>query len=318
MIFFLVAGVVSGLISVWKSSDYAIGFVLRLARHYKVSTFFVGFVFLALVANIPEFSVAAVAGLQGAGQLAAGDIIGACFSDVALVSGFMLLCLGSASMQRHEARGLLRLIGASTAVLLVVFMLGALTRWHGVVLITIYLFFLIWSWRCRHEHTFLEVTTDDLLPHRLSRQGLYALWGKILLALLGVLGGSWLVIECSVALAKIGGMSLESIGATIIGVGTSLPEIAMGFHAYRRGQYSLALGPTIGTVFSQSTFILGTLALLSTQPIVFAPLLGAAVFMFIAFALLSLSVFFGKMGRVTGIALLGLFVMYLLYHIAPF
>ena len=89
----------------------------------------------------------------------------------------------------------------------------------------------------------------------------------------------------------------------------------MGFHAYRRGQYSLALGPTIGTVFSQSTFILGTLAVLSRQPIDLGALQGAAVFMFVAFAIIAGSILLNRIGRSTGIALLSLFVMYILYHV---
>ena len=316
MVLLLVTGVVAGLVCVWLAGDQVVAHALRLAKHYNVSTFFVGFVFLALAANIPELAVAIVAGMQDVGQLAAGDIVGACFTDIALVTGLMLSLAGSIVMTQHEAIGFLRLIGGAAAVMMIVFCVGTLTFWHGIVLIGLYLIFLVWAWRSRHEHTMLEISHDDFEhPRPLLGWRLWKVWVKAAAALVGVLAGSGLAVHCGVALAAMYGLALEAVGATVIAVGTSLPEVSMGFHAYRRGQYSLALGPTIGTVFSQSTFILGILAVLSRQSIDLGALQGAAAFMFVAFAIIAVSILFKRMGRSTGIALLSLFVVYILYHV---
>ena len=316
MVLLLFAGVVAGLVCVWLAGDQVVAHALRLAKHYNVSTFFVGFVFLALAANLPELAVAIVADMQNVGQLAAGDIVGACFTDVALVTGLMLALAGSIAMTHQEAMGFLRLICGAAVVMAIVFCVGVLTFWHGIVLIGLYVAFLAWAWKTRHDHTLLEISHDDLEhPRLLPGRGLLMVWSKAVVALICVMGGSGLAIHCGVALATMYGLGLEAVGATIIAVGTSLPEVSMGFHAYRRGQYSLALGPTIGTVFSQSTFILGTLAVLSRQPIDLGALQGAAAFMFVAFAIIAASILLKRMGRSTGIALLSLFVMYILYHV---
>lgn len=312
-------GVLAGLLCVWKAGDKVVAHALRLAHHYRVSTFFVGFVFLAIAANLPELAVSIVAGLQGVGQLAAGDIVGACFTDVALITGLTLVFAGSITMAKQEAMGFLRLIGGSALVMAIVFCIGKLTTHHGLVLIIVYAAFLLWAWRNRHEHTMLEVSHDDLDHAKpLPLRGLIAVWMKAGLALALVLAGSGAAIHCGVTLAQAYGMPLETVGATIIALGTSLPEVSMGFHAYRRRQYTLALGPTIGTVFSQSTFILGVLAVLSENPIDLTALQGAAAFMFVAFVVIAASILFDRIGRVTGVALLGLFVMYMLYHVAHF
>lgn len=315
MTFLLVAGIFAGLFSVWRASDNVVAHALRLARHYKVSTFFVGFVFLALAANIPELAVAIVAGLRGVGQIAAGDIIGACFNDIALVVGLALTFAGSIVMKRQESLSFLRLIIGAAVVMACVFAIGTLTVAHGFFLIGIYAVFIAWSWRSRHEHTLLEVTHDDLVhAHPLPRIGLFFVWAKAYGALTIVLCGSALSIHCGVALAAAFGLSLESVGATIIAIGTTLPEVSMGFHAYRRGQFSLALGPAIGTVFSQATLVLGVLAVLSDRAVDLVALQGAAAFMFVAFVVVAVSILLDRIGRMTGIALLGLFVAYMLYH----
>jgi cation:H+ antiporter len=319
MIPVLISGVILGLCFVWKASDRVVAHALRLARHYNVSTFFVGFVLLALAANVPDLAVTIASAFQGVGQLAAGDIIGACFSDIALITGVTLACARSTVMNRYEAMGFLRLILGAAVVMIVVFSCGSLTKLHGLGLLMIYVTFLVWAWKNRHGHVLFEVSQDDLdHPKRLPVKGLIVVWGKIAGALSLVLAGSGLAIHCGVSIAQSWGLSLELVGATIIAFGTSLPEISMGFHAFRRGQYTLALGPTIGTVFSQSTFILGTLALLSSQPINLAGLQGAAVFMFTAFFIIVMSIILDRIGRATGVVLVMLFIIYMLYHLVGF
>ncbi len=316
MVILFIFGILLGLIFVWRAADHVVAHALRLARHYKVSTFFVGFVFLAMAANMPELAVAVVAALRGVGQIAAGDIIGACFNDIALVVGLALTFAGSITMKRRESLSFLRLIIGAAVVMACVFVIGTLTAMHGFLLIGIYAVFIALSWRSRHEHTLLEISHDDLVhAHPLPRIGLFFVWAKACGALTIVLCGSVLSIHCGVALAAAFGLLLESVGATIIAIGTTLPEVSMGFHAYRRGQFSLALGPAIGTVFSQATLVLGVLAVLSDRAIDLVALQGAAVFMFVAFVVIAASILLGRMGRATGIALLGLFVAYMLYHV---
>lgn len=316
MVALFILGILLGLIFAWRAADRVVVHALRLARHYNVSTFFVGFVFLAMAANIPELAVVVVAGLQGVGQIAAGDIIGSCFTDIALVVGLALTFAGSVVIKRQEALSFLRLIVCAAVVMAGVFAIGSLTAVHGLLLIGIYITFVVWAWRSRHEHTLLEVTHDDL-DHKklLPFKGLMFVWAKAGGALALVLSGSVLSIHCGVALANFFGLSLESVGATIIAFGTTMPEVSMGFHAYRRGQISLALGPAIGTVFSQATILLGVLSVISPRAIDLNALHGAAVFMFIAFLIIAVSILLNRIGRLTGMALLGLFVSYLLYFV---
>ncbi|MBM3886543.1 sodium:calcium antiporter [Candidatus Dependentiae bacterium] len=309
-------GVIVGLYLVWQASDYVISYVLRLARHYNVSTFFVGFVLLALAADIPDLAISIIAAFQGVGQLAAGDVIGACFNDVALTIGCTLVVARSIVMKKREALGFLRLILSSALVMAGVFCIGKLTPFHGVVLVSLYGAFLYWAWQHRHEHVLLEVTSDDLHhPKPLPSRGLLIVWSKVIAAIVGVLSGSGLAVHCGVVIAQAYGFALESVGATIIALGTSLPEISMGFHAYRRGEYTLALGPTIGTVFSQSTFVLGVLALCSRFPIDLSALQGAAAFMFTAFLVIAVSILLDRIGRFTGVVLVTLFILYMMYHV---
>jgi cation:H+ antiporter len=53
------------------------------------------------------------------------------------------------------------------------------------------------------------------------------------------------------------------VGATIIGLGTSLPELATNIQALKQGLVSMALGNLLGSCIPNITLILGVSSLLS-------------------------------------------------------
>ena len=310
--FFLI---IVGLIGLWFAGDFVIQSALKLAARYRLTTAFVGFVLLALAANIPELAVAIMAALHGASQISAGDILGANFSDVALVSGFTLCFAQSLVLHPTDIREMLRTLIMASLVMIFVLYIGNLHPYHGYAFIACYLFFVAWSWLDQQRTTApLEHPELDEKPHTLQHTML--LWIYFLGSISLVLGCSTLTVQGALHFAQACGMRLETIGATILAFGTSLPEITIGINALRRKEYALALGPTIGTVFAQATLTLGTLSILSSTPINLHALTDTACFMFAAFSLLIYALIKNYMGKKTGIALLCLFLIYISYHVA--
>ena len=81
-----------------------------------------------------------------------------------------------------------------------------------------------------------------------------------------VLGADWLV-DGSVSIAKRSGISEYVIGATIVGIGTSMPELAVSFFAAIKGNADIAIGNVAGSNMANTLLILGVTALIS--PIAF-------------------------------------------------
>ncbi|NLD21689.1 MAG: sodium:calcium antiporter, partial [Bacteroidales bacterium] len=92
----------------------------------------------------------------------------------------------------------------------------------------------------------------------------------ILLFIAGILlvlfGANWLV-DGSVAVAKRSGLSEFVIGATIVGIGTSMPEFVVSLFAAIKGNADITIGNVAGSNMFNSLFILGITVLIS--PIVF-------------------------------------------------
>jgi cation:H+ antiporter len=85
--------------------------------------------------------------------------------------------------------------------------------------------------------------------------------------LVGLLLGADLLVRGSAALAAELGVRPIVIGLTVVALGTSLPELAVGIDAVRKGSPGLAVGNIVGTNLVNILFILGLSALI--RPIAF-------------------------------------------------
>jgi cation:H+ antiporter len=73
--------------------------------------------------------------------------------------------------------------------------------------------------------------------------------------------GARLTIESSIDIATFFGVPASIIGATLVALGTSLPELSVDIRATHRGFLEIAMGDIVGSCFMNTTLILGLLLL---------------------------------------------------------
>lgn len=125
-----------------------------------------------------------------------------------------------------------------------------------------------------------------------------------------VLGGE-LLVRGAVAIAGKLGVSPLMIGLTIVGMGTSMPELAASLQAALAGSPGIALGNIVGSNIANSLLILGVAAVLA--PIVVARgtlWRDGGVGVLAAVALLAIGLTTG-LGRLAGLTLIALMIGYL-------
>ncbi len=131
--------------------------------------------------------------------------------------------------------------------------------------------------------------------------------GLVLLAL----GGEG-VIRGAVGIARRLGLSELLIGLTLIGFGTSAPELLTSVNAAISGAPGIALGNVIGSNISNVLLVFGMVALIRPIPINPAAITRDGLVMIVAsVTLVTMALSFGELNRPLGGALVALLVIYI-------
>lgn len=132
----------------------------------------------------------------------------------------------------------------------------------------------------------------------------------ILLGLVLLVGGGELLVRGAVRIAERLGLSPMLIGLTIVGMGTSMPELAASVQASLAGSPGIALGNIVGSNIANLLLILGTAALISPIAVARGPLWrDGGVGILAAVALLAAGWTIG-LGRIAGAAFLLAIIVY--------
>lgn len=135
---------------------------------------------------------------------------------------------------------------------------------------------------------------------------LLILGGLVLLTL-----GGELLVRGSVRLAEMLGMSPLLIGLTLVGFGTSTPEVVTSVQASLSGSPGIAIGNIVGSNIANILLILGLAAIISPVPVGPSALRRDAVMVVGTALLLGLVGWFWTMDRVVGAVFVLLLATYL-------
>lgn len=291
-----------GLALLTIGADWLVRGASRLAEQLGVSPLAVGLTVVAFGTSAPELVVSGTATLRGQPGLAVGNIMGSTVANVGLIVGLGALIR---PIDVHR-RVLVRETPLVILVLTIVMLLSlndAVGRLDGLALVTgflVYLGFLA-RWSADEKSaaalgvplldgngepdtadTPLEDSASDEPGERAGPAGgsfgpapgstRRRTWLAILKIGLGLpallLGAEWLV-DSATEIARAFDVPDAVIGATVVAVGTSLPELASTTAAAVRGLGDIAIGNVIGSNVFNLGLVLGATALL--RPLVLPP-----------------------------------------------
>lgn len=141
----------------------------------------------------------------------------------------------------------------------------------------------------------------------------------LLLGLLLILLGANALVDGSSSIAKKSGLSEFLIGLTIVGIGTSTPEMVVSFMSAFQGKADMSIGNVVGSNIFNTMMILGITALISPLIITKGNLrkdIPLNIFVTILLILLGMNYsIFGigqnQLNRIDGLILLTIFILYM-------
>jgi len=234
-----------------------------LASKLKVSPIVIGLTVVAFGTSVAELVVNIMAALQGAPDIAIGNILGSNIANVFLVLGIAIL-IRKLTIKEGTAW---KEIPFSILAIIILFIMGndiffnggaaeanMLSRSDGLILIAFFVIFLYYTFGLTKAKA--EKENVEVFSWALSL-------AFVLGGILGIMAGGKLIVDNAVIIARLIGISELFIGVTVVAIGTSLPElVTVGIAAYR-GHDGLAVGNVIGSNIFNVLWVLGLTPVIS-------------------------------------------------------
>ncbi len=250
---------VCGLAGLWLGSEVLIKGAMSLADRYRLTDAFFGMIVLAIGTDLPELFVAFDASFRSlAGEnlsgIVIGSAIGSTIAQFALVFGVAGF-IGYAPMKRmFLPRNTIFLVGSIVALFLVS-LDGRISRLEGGLLILYYAAYLA-------VLVFRRVEVDDV-DEEVAHMPAWKAWLILAFGLVLLLLAAELTVVYAAEFAKAVGLSNIAVSAIVIGLGSSLPELAVSFVALLRKRGGLSVGNLIGSNVLDTLLVPGSAAVIS-------------------------------------------------------
>ena len=308
-----------------KMSCVAVEQAGKLSDYFGLSRMAIGMLIVGVMVALPELSVAITSSASGQGELSAGNVFGANVVLILFAFGIGAIIYGFKIERKYlEDVGFVLLLTflISMYMIFITQIAGRTIGFlEGVALYVIFVWYAAKmvidkavSKRKAHEDMahFNTGTPDSQWLQKIDVSG--PVTALIFFAsVLAVYVSANIVVKSAISIATDLGLAQSFIGATLIALGTSLPEIMIGFEAIKKKRYGIALGDAMGSIMTNITLVLGTAAII--QPVsLHLKVFGIAML----FAVLANVLFFyyaavkGRIGKNDGAVLVGFFILYVI------
>jgi cation:H+ antiporter len=250
-----------------KGADWMIDGVVDLTQRTGLPKIVIGATVVSLGTTLPEAFVSVMAAYMGNPGLALGNGVGSIIADTGLIFG--LTCVLAAVPVNRYLLNRTGWVQVGSATLLVVIAVAVLlntapgsepmlNRWIGfffLVLLVVYLY-VTYLWAKRGGETVPE--EDEQAQEAL--RSLSLCWLLIIGGLLLVVIGARVLVPSASEIAYRFGVPEDVIAATMVALGTSLPELMTAIAAVRKGHPEITVGNIVGADVLNVLFVIGAAA----------------------------------------------------------
>lgn len=243
-----------GLVLAGAGGELFVRGAVGLAKWARIPAGIIGATVAAFATSSPEMAVSISAAAQGTPQIALGDALGSNVVNVGLILGLALL-FGPITSNRQSVARDLPIAVLAPALTLLLCIDKQISRIDGAILLA---FFLVWLVSTIAEARRLRDETAEVLgeENKYSAMG-YSVFGLAALILAGVL-----IVDGAKMVGQALGMAPFVVGATIVSIGTSMPELATTIISRIRKHDEIGLGTVLGSNVFNGLFIVSIAALI--------------------------------------------------------
>jgi len=271
--------IILGLLLLVIGGEFLVRSSVALSFKLSISKMVIGMTVVSFATSAPELLVSLNAALRGSPAIALNNVIGSNIANIGLVLGITALVSVIAVDASFYKLNWPVMMLFSIALYYFLWNDNQLSRIEGGALFVGLIVFLIVLIRSAKKDTVVEEVDESLAVVSNFKITLWLLIGAAAL----YFGSVWLVDGAKDLAIKLG-VSDAVIAATVIAIGTSVPELAASVIAAVKKEKALSLGNLIGSNIFNIASVLGLTSMIKTIPVTDASILDKDIFWMLAFS----------------------------------
>ncbi len=312
--------VLIGIILLFGGGELFVQGSVALSLLLGIPQLVIGLTVVSLGTSAPELFVSLNSVIKGSDALAVSNVVGSNIFNVMVVLGCSALVMPLKVESRLVRRDVPLLLAVSAAVWGMASS-GKVTWQGGVALLIALSINTIWEIRTvREEPQGIQDAEPDINTESDSK-GWIKSFSSLIIGIILLTFGSKLLVQGASSLALFLGVSEAVIGLTIVSAGTSMPELITSLVAALRSRTDLAIGNVVGSSLLNQLLVLSSSAIATgASGLKVEELLIQKDFPIMVITTLACMPIFwtkGRISRLEGGTLLGLYILYLTDQIIP-
>ena len=274
-IFLSILLLIVGLILIIKGGDWFVDSSVQISKRLGIPELIIGATIVSIGTTVPELLVSSIAIIQGKlandtavlsdmSAIAINNAVGSMLCNVGLILSVVMMF----SVVKTDTRGFREkgffLLGTSILIAIFAITEKTIVLWEAIVLLVLFVLFI----GINVLDAKRQQKQDLTLEKPKEQEELKPIWWVIVFFILGVggiAGGAYLLVNCGQFLAEKMNIPSAIIGATVIAVGTSLPELITAITSLKKKSIDLSMGNVIGANIINATLLLGLISTISGQ-----------------------------------------------------
>ena len=248
-----------GLVLIIKGGDFFVDAASWIAEASGVPKFLIGATIVSLGTTMPELLVSLMAAAEGSIGIAVGNAVGSVTANIGLIMGTSVVCIAAAANRREQGFNFVMMV-AAIALLLIFSLDASLSLPESVIILVLFVAYMVRS--VLSARSAMKADSGEEKAPKDKRTVVTNIL-KFIAGVAGIVIGARLMVNYGSALARLFGVPESIIGATLVAVGTSLPELVTTITAIVKKQASLSIGNIVGANIIDLTLILPLCSVIS-------------------------------------------------------
>ena len=283
-----------------KAADYFTDASEKIGTIFKLPAVVIGILIVAVGTSAPELATSVFGVLKGEAAILAGNIVGTVIANILLGLGLVVVISWRVAKFNWDSVSNDMSFFLSAVILLILMCVdGMFGFWEALIFLIGYVIYVIYSLNIRKQHPkevrddlhkeikskikqdYKDGGQDKAVSHKKDFPKLILIF---IISLAFILLSAKYTIDSLLEIASIIGLGSSILAASIVAIGTSLPEISVAVTSAKKGNFDMVLGNIIGSNIFDIFVVFGAVGLFTNIPIPYEiiyialPFLVAAIF----------------------------------------